>query len=145
MTISCTEPVDVVSNWFNINCATTGNHNDATFAGSGKTYIIIPNVNFLAGEQCTVTIPKDQVHDQDTDDSEPNTDTLAQDYGATFTVATGPAPPYPSSVHLTFGNPSGAVADLNQFNNYLMEKPEIALSYKRDKGGPNWVSWHLTD
>jgi DNA/RNA endonuclease G (NUC1) len=145
ITINFTEPVDVVGNWFNINCATTGNHNDATFAGSGKTYIIIPNVNFLAGEQCTVTILKDQVHDQDTDDSEPNTDTLAQDYVATFTVSTGTAPPYPPSVHLTFGNPSGAVADLNQFNNYLMEKPEFALSYNRDKGGPNWVSWHLTD
>ena len=145
ITINFTEPVDVVGNWFNINCATTGNHNDATFAGSGKVYIIIPNVNFLAGEQCTVTILKDQIHDTDTDDSGPNTDTLAQDYVATFTVATGTAPPYPPSVHLTFGNPSGAVFDLNQPNNYLMEKPEFAISYNRDKGGPNWVSWHLTD
>lgn len=145
ITINFTEPVDVVGAWFNINCATTGLHNDATFAGSGKTYIVIPNVNFLAGEQCTVTILKDQVHDQDTDDSGPNTDTLTQDYVATFTVATGTAPPYPPSVHLTFGNPSGAIADINQFNNYLMEKPEFALSYNRDNGGPNWVSWHLTD
>ena len=145
ITINFTEPVDVVGAWFNINCATTGLHNDATFAGADKTYIIIPNVNFLAGEQCTVTILKDQIHDQDTDDSGPNTDTLAQDYVATFTVATGTAPPYPPSVHLTFGNPNGAVADLNQFNNYLMEKPEFALSYNRDKGAPNWVSWHLAN
>jgi endonuclease G len=145
ITINFTEPVNVDSNWFNINCATTGNHNDATFAGANKTYIIIPNVNFLAGEQCTVTILKDSIHDQDTDDSGPNTDTLPQDYVATFTVATGTAPPYPSSVHLTFGNPSGAVTDLNQFNNYLMDKPEFSISYNRDKGAPNWVSWHLTD
>jgi hypothetical protein len=63
---------------------------------------------------------------------------------ATFTVATGTAPPYPPSVHLTFGNPNGATADINQPNNYLMEKPEFTLSYNRDKGGPNWVSWHLS-
>ena len=28
--------------------------------------------------------------------------------------------------------------------NYLMEKPEYALSYNRDLGRPNWVSWHLS-
>jgi DNA/RNA endonuclease G (NUC1) len=28
-------------------------------------------------------------------------------------------------------------------NNYLMEKPTYSLSYNRDKGTPNWVSWHL--
>ena len=26
-----------------------------------------------------------------------------------------------------------------------MEKPEFALSYNRDLGRPNWVSWHLSD
>src|SRR5215510_2407179 len=26
-----------------------------------------------------------------------------------------------------------------------MEKPEFTLSYNRDKGTPNWVSWHLSD
>ena len=24
-----------------------------------------------------------------------------------------------------------------------MEKPSFTLSYNRDKGTPNWVSWHL--
>ena len=43
------------------------------------------------------------------------------------------------------GNPSGAVASIGQPNNYLMEKPEFALSYSRDLGRPNWVSWHLSD
>ncbi len=59
-------------------------------------------------------------------------------------MATGTAPPYPASVHLTMGNPTGATADIGQPNNYLMEKPEFALSYDRDLGGPNWVSWHLS-
>src|SRR4029079_10297227 len=101
---------------------------------------------FQFGEQCTVTIAHANVHDQDLDDSAPNTDTLFADYTWTFTVVAAGAPaPYPSSVHLAFGNPSNAVADLSQPDNYLMEKPEFALSYNRDKGTPNWVSWHLTD
>ncbi|MCA1602909.1 MAG: DNA/RNA non-specific endonuclease, partial [Acidobacteria bacterium] len=43
------------------------------------------------------------------------------------------------------GNPNGATADLGQPNNYLMEKPEFSLSYNRDRGTANWVSWHLSD
>ena len=38
-----------------------------------------------------------------------------------------------------------AAANLGQPNNFLMDKPEFTISYDRDKGGPNWVSWHLTD
>jgi endonuclease G len=52
------------------------------------------------------------------------------------------APP-PTSVHLTMGNPSNAVADVGQPTNYLLDKPQFAVSYHRDKGRPNWVSWHL--
>ena len=78
--VTFTEPVDVVDPWFDITCAATGNHNDATTAGSGRDHYITPNVNFQAGEQCTVTIFKDQVHDQDLDDAAPNTDTLPANY-----------------------------------------------------------------
>jgi endonuclease G, mitochondrial len=52
-------------------------------------------------------------------------------------------PPPSSSVHLTMGNPSGATASVGQPTNYLMEKPQFAMSYHRDNGRPNWVSWHL--
>lgn len=54
-----------------------------------------------------------------------------------------PTPTPSSSEHLTMGNPSNAVADINQPTNYLMEKPQYALSYHRDHGRANWVSWHL--
>ncbi|WP_460499559.1 DNA/RNA non-specific endonuclease [Hymenobacter agri] len=46
--------------------------------------------------------------------------------------------------HLALGNPSGAVADVNQPANYLLYKTQYALSYNRDQGKPNWVSWHLS-
>jgi endonuclease G, mitochondrial len=46
-----------------------------------------------------------------------------------------------SSIHLTLGNPSQA--NNRDPNNYLLIKPQYALSYNRDKGISNWVSWHL--
>ena len=143
--ITFTEPVDVLGAWFDISCNTSGTHNSVTTAGSGRDHYITPNVNFVAGEQCTVTIFKDQVRDQDLDDATPDTDTLPANFIWLFTVATGTAPPYPPSVHLTMGNPTAATTSLDQPNNYLMEKPEFALSYSRDLGRPNWVSWHLSD
>ena len=46
--------------------------------------------------------------------------------------------------NLLLGNPSGAVHDPSQPANYLIERPQYALSYNRDHGIPNWVSWQLT-
>lgn len=54
-----------------------------------------------------------------------------------------PTPTPTPSEHLTMGNPSSAVTSITQPNNYLMEKPQYSMSYSRDNGGPNWVSWHL--
>lgn len=54
-----------------------------------------------------------------------------------------PTPTPTLSVHLTMGNPSNAVTNVLQPNNYLMEKQQYSMSYSRDNGGPNWVSWHL--
>lgn len=142
--VTFTEPVDVTGAWFDITCTVSGQHDSATFAGTATDHYITPNVNFVAGERCTGTIFKDQVSDQDVDDVLPNTDHLPADYIWSFTIASGAAPPYPASVHLTMGRPSAAVADPGQPDDYLMEKPEYALSYNRDLGRPNWVSWHLT-
>lgn len=48
-------------------------------------------------------------------------------------------------VHFTMGNPSGAVTDTGFPNNYLLEREEYVMSYSRDKGTANWVSWHLDE
>ena len=45
--------------------------------------------------------------------------------------------------HLVMGNPSNATTDVANENNYLMKKPEYALSYNRSRAIPNWTSWHL--
>lgn len=49
-------------------------------------------------------------------------------------------PPSSNEGHLLLGNPSGAALEED---NYLLSKPQYALSYNRAKGGPNWVSWHV--
>lgn len=68
-------------------------------------------------------------------------DAQARKASATINLTVVAAPN--SAVHLTMGNPSNAVADVNTPLNYLMAKQQYALSYNRDRGIPNWVSWHL--
>lgn len=41
------------------------------------------------------------------------------------------------SAHLIMGNPSQALPALTSPSNYLMLKPEYALSYNRERGIPN--------
>src|SRR6185295_12642580 len=130
--------------WYDVTCANTGFHTAVVSAGP-RNFVITPDFEFQPGEQCTFQVFAANVRDADTDDSDPNTDFMQANYSANFTVATGAAAPYDPSVHLTMGNPSGAVTDINQPNNYLLQKPEYAVSYNRDKGEPNWVSWHLSD
>lgn len=48
-----------------------------------------------------------------------------------------------SGEHLSLGNPSNATTDVSNPTNYLMVKPQYALSYHRDRGLANWVAWHL--
>lgn len=61
-----------------------------------------------------------------------------------FPVAVIPAPSGNfDNDHLLFGNPSGAATLIDSTRNYLLRKQYYALSYNKDRGTPNWVSWHL--
>jgi endonuclease G, mitochondrial len=63
-----------------------------------------------------------------------------------FTVTVTETPP-PTVIgdndNMLFGNPSNAAPITDSANNYLMRKLYYAVSYSRDRGKPNWVSWHL--
>ncbi|RDB07996.1 DNA/RNA non-specific endonuclease [Runella aurantiaca] len=48
------------------------------------------------------------------------------------------------SVHLLLGNPTNAQASESAPDNYLIVKPQYALSYNRAKGHANWVAWELS-
>ncbi|HEX6914823.1 MAG TPA: DNA/RNA non-specific endonuclease, partial [Chitinophagaceae bacterium] len=50
---------------------------------------------------------------------------------------------YADNDHMFFGNPSNAAETTDSIANYLMRRTYYALSYNRDRGIPNWVSWHL--
>ncbi|WP_300441623.1 DNA/RNA non-specific endonuclease [Christiangramia sp.] len=60
-------------------------------------------------------------------------------------TGTGGGSPALGEVHLTMGNPSAAISDINMPNNYLLQKEEYIMSYSRDRGTANWVSWHLDE
>ncbi len=145
ITLNFSEPVDVASGWYSIDCTVTSPHTDVEVASAfnSRTWIITPNQTFTPGETCTVHIFSNLVTDQDTNDP-PGYDNLPADFQWSFTIATG-TPVETADVHLTMGNPSSAIPSFATPNNYLMEKPEYALSYNRDHGTANWVSWHLTD
>lgn len=48
-----------------------------------------------------------------------------------------------TSVHLLLGNPSGAIASVTAPDNYLIERPQYALSFNRSRNILNWASWQL--
>lgn len=50
----------------------------------------------------------------------------------------------PPKVNYLMGNPSNAKTDINEPDNYLVEKRQFVLSYNNSRGGANWVSWHLS-
>lgn len=49
----------------------------------------------------------------------------------------------PASLNVALGSPSNATADASNKNDFLLVKPQYVLSYNNERGGPNWVSWHL--
>ena len=46
--------------------------------------------------------------------------------------------------NLAMGNPSNAITNTSSPNNYLLVKTQYTMSYNNSRGGPNWVSWHLS-
>jgi endonuclease G, mitochondrial len=47
------------------------------------------------------------------------------------------------NINLLMGNPSQAIHSTSSSENYLITRPQYALSYSKNKGIPNWVSWEL--
>jgi uncharacterized protein len=82
VTVTFSEAVDVSGSWFTIACTTSGLH-PAAASGGPTTFTLDPDVDFVDGEACTVTIVAAQVADQDTDDPP---DTMAADFNFSFTT-----------------------------------------------------------
>jgi len=63
--------------------------------------------------------------------------------GAVFKLQTGVFKINVPNINLAMGNPSGAIPNVSNPNNYLLEKPQYVMSYNRSRGISNWVSWYL--
>ncbi len=63
ITISFNEPVDVAGAWFEISCASSGEHT-ALATGGPVSFTLNPDVDFKSNESCSVTIFATQVGDQ---------------------------------------------------------------------------------
>jgi len=72
-----------------------------------------------------------------------STITDAQARMATTSIALNVVAPPDPTEHIVMGNPSDATTDVANFTNYLLPKAQYVMSYHRDRGIPNWVSWHL--
>ncbi len=83
--LTFSEDVSVDPNWFDISCGTSGVHT-AVVSGGPLSWTLNPDVDFTAGEICTVTIDDVLVHDIDVDDPP---DTMTADYIWNFTIAGG--------------------------------------------------------
>lgn len=58
-------------------------------------------------------------------------------------VSTPPSAELQDNDNMLMGNPSNAAPTTDSVNNFLMRKAYYSVSYSRDRGTPNWVSWHL--
>jgi endonuclease G, mitochondrial len=50
-----------------------------------------------------------------------------------------------ANINLLMGNPSQATSSAGNAENYLIARPQYALSYSKRKGIPNWVAWELNN
>ncbi len=124
--------IGVVTNLSSIGLPSTqqffddGTNGDVTAGDNVFSYLASVPVNAALGNQ-----------------SLPSTITDAQLRTANASISLTVNAPHDSAEHMVMGNPSDATADPAQPTNYLLAKPQYVMSYHRDRGTPNWVSWHL--
>jgi predicted extracellular nuclease len=82
LTVTFSEPVNVVDPWFTLSCTTSGSPT-ATVTGGPTTFTINPDVDLVDGETCTLTVLAGQVTDQDGNDPPDN---MAMDFTVGFTA-----------------------------------------------------------
>ncbi len=67
LTLTFSEPVNVTGTWFALSCSLSGSH-AAVVAGGPTIFTLDPLVDFISGDNCTLTVLAGQVTDQDGND-----------------------------------------------------------------------------
>ena len=88
ITINFSEPVNVTGSWFSLSCGSSGNHT-ATVSGGPTTFTLTPDVAFVSGEICALTVYAANVNDQDLIDPPDN---MTVNFTAGFATVTPPLP-----------------------------------------------------
>ncbi len=90
ITLTFNEPVDVVGEWFRVDCPTSGVRQvaDTVVSGGPTIFTITPDTGFAGGETCSLTVFASQVTDQDSIDPP---DHMAADHVLAFTIDAPPA------------------------------------------------------
>jgi hypothetical protein len=105
MSVTFSEPVNLASSWFTLECSVSGSHAGAV-SGGPATFTINPTADFIGGETCTLTILASGVSDQDAVDPP---DTLALNFVVGFTTFDVCAQPF---THIYAIQGSGATVAL---------------------------------
>jgi uncharacterized protein len=71
VTVTFTEPVNVTSAWYTLNCSLSGSHT-AAFSGGTTTFTVNPDTDFISGDNCTFVVLANQVSDVDANDPPDN-------------------------------------------------------------------------
>lgn len=103
-----------------------GTHGDITAADDVFSYLATVSFDTFSGNKSLPVSVSD-----------------AQSRTASTTISLGVNDARDPQTHLVMGNPSNATVDINNPLNYLLLKNEYVVGYNRDRGTPNWVSWHL--
>lgn len=113
LSVTFSEPVNVSGDWFSVECATSGLH-AAVVAGGPDTFSLDPEVDFVNGETCTLTLAAAQVNDQDASDPP---DTMESDAVITFATAELVALPTLVVNEVDYDQPSTDLAEYVEIKN----------------------------
>ena len=90
ITVNFSEPVTVSGVWFTLTCSISGSHS-ASVTGGPSVYTLDPDTDFVSGDSCTLTIIKEQISDQDSNDPP---DTLIANFTVGFSTVDACSLPY---------------------------------------------------
>ncbi|PKO00345.1 MAG: hypothetical protein CVU42_04010 [Chloroflexi bacterium HGW-Chloroflexi-4] len=86
LAISFSEPVDLLVGWLTLSCSKSNQHSIAV-SGGPQSFSIDPTIDFVFGDQCTVTVKAEKVVDQDATDPP---DVINKDYSFNFSTILPP-------------------------------------------------------
>lgn len=101
--ITFSEAVTVADGWFSISCSVSGAH-AAVVTDADPLFTLNPDVNFVGGETCTVTVDHTKVNDDDLDDT--TADYMLADHVFSFSVLEGCGDAYTATYNIQGSGPT---------------------------------------